>query len=76
MAQKCLGDRGSNPRDAATLLHMKDKDITLTPASAIVQMTKALPEIPNGARPVVYEQIIPEPVSANQSGSPDPAHYG
>lgn len=52
-------------------------DITLTPQSKIVQMTKALPEIPNGARPVVYDQVIPEPTSARAneaSGRPDPAH--
>lgn len=55
----------------------KNQDITLTPASEIVAMTKALPEIPNGARPLVYEQVIPIPVSANaneESGRPDPAH--
>ncbi len=52
----------------------KNQDIELTSAARIVEMTKALPEIPNGARPLVYEQVIPEPVSANQSGQPDPAH--
>jgi len=53
-----------------------DKEITLTPTASIVAMTKALPDIPNGARPVEYDQEIESAsVEANeQSGSPDPAH--
>lgn len=54
----------------------KTSEITPTPASVLVDMTKALPVIPNGARSVVYEQVIP---NANERadasyGKPDPAH--
>lgn len=56
---------------------MKDTNIKLTPVSEIVAKTKALPEIPNGAHPVVYEQVIPNAsIKADRSyGKPDPAHY-
>jgi len=55
---------------------MKDTNIELTPVSKIVEMTKALPEIPNGAHPVIYDQVIPNAsAKADASyGKPDPAH--
>ncbi len=52
---------------------MKNESISLTPVSDIVQMTKALPEIPDGARPIIYEQVIPN-AKDTESGQPDPAH--
>lgn len=53
-----------------------ENEIKLTPASKIVEMTKALPEIPNGARPVEYSQVIESAKleASEQSGKPDPAH--
>lgn len=53
-----------------------EKDIKPTPASTLVNMTKALPVIPDGARPVVYEQVIPgaSAKSDRSAGKPDPAH--
>lgn len=53
-----------------------DKEITLTPTSTIVAMTKALPDIPNGSRPYEYNQEIESAsVEADeQAGKPDPAH--
>lgn len=52
-------------------------EITPTPYAKIRAMTGAYPEIPNGARPVEYNQEIESAsVEENeQSGKPDPAHY-
>lgn len=49
-----------------------EKEITLTPVATIVAMTKALPEIPDGAKPMVYDQVID--CNCGGSGQPDPAH--
>ena len=49
-----------------------ENEIKLTPASKIVEMTKARPEIPNGAKPVVYEQVVNG--KSGDVGRPDPAH--
>lgn len=51
-----------------------DKEISLTSTAAIVAMTKALPYDNDGARPVVYDQVIDGGASDGESGSPDPAH--
>ena len=55
---------------------MKNDDISLTPVASIVAKTGALPEIPNGARPVDYDQVIRgASVKSDESyGKPDPAH--
>lgn len=57
---------------------MPQEEITPTSAETLRNMTRALPPIPNGNYPAVYEQvIIGKPVEAReneQSGRPDPAH--
>lgn len=53
-----------------------DNEIKLTPASKIVDMTKALPEVPNGDYPRDYDQVIRGNASASadaQRGKPDPS---
>ena len=42
---------------------------------ALRDKTKAFSEIPNGSRPLVYEQVIPEPKKDVNYGQPDPVHY-
>ncbi len=49
-----------------------ENEIKLTNTSVIVEMTKALSEIPCGAKPVVYEQVVD--AKAGDYGRPDPAH--
>jgi len=53
-----------------------EKDIKLTPASKIVEMTKAFPPQEVNSRPVVYDQVIVDASSKAdaKAGRPDPAH--
>ena len=70
--RNCLASRVKAPR--VPPLTMQD-EIKATPASKLVDMTRALPEIPNGDYPRVYEQVIVGNANSKADavrGKPDP----
>ena len=75
VAQNFLRTLSLTPKQNDNIM-IDDKEITLTSPATILAMTAALPDIPNGARPVEYEQEIESAsIEADeQAGKPDPAH--